>query len=143
MTTFKEHLKASAARVRLWPKWKRNILGPPVGFEPVEVKEMNFKQGKMTLSLAHPHLAHFAEAVAEFFNDAMGVNYVATSFWREDLGPMEIVVQRNDGKTPAQLHQELLMAVETKVPGESRHETALRYIIESENRDSGCANNQD
>ena len=104
---------------------------------------MEFKQGKMTLSLAHPQLAHFAESVADFFNDCRGVNYVSTSFWREDLGPMEIIVQRKDGKTPAQLHQELLMAVERKFQNESRHETALKYIQNAENYgndDLGCGN---
>lgn len=125
----------------MWPFKKKTT--PPAGFEPVEIKEMNFKQGKMTLALAHPHLANFAEAVACFFNDALGVNYVATSFWREDLGPMEIVVQRKDGKTPAQLHQELLMAVERKFPGESRHETALKYIRAAENVPCGCAKTTD
>lgn len=32
------------------------------------------------------------------------------------------------------LYNELLMAVERKFPGESRHETALRYIKEAEAR---------
>ena len=33
-----------------------------------------------------------------------------------------------------QLYDELLYAVETVVPGESRHETALRYIRQAESR---------
>lgn len=32
------------------------------------------------------------------------------------------------------LYDELLFAVETKYPGETRHQTALRYIKERENR---------
>lgn len=35
------------------------------------------------------------------------------------------------------LYYELLWAVETKIPEETRHETALRYIQEAENRDCG------
>ena len=35
------------------------------------------------------------------------------------------------------LYYELLWAVENKYPDETRHETALRYIKEAENRDSG------
>lgn len=35
-------------------------------------------------------------------------------------------------KDIAQLYSELLMAVESKYPGESRHETALRYIRSQE-----------
>ena len=34
------------------------------------------------------------------------------------------------------LYHELLYAVIRKFPGESRHETALRYIMEAENRGS-------
>ena len=34
------------------------------------------------------------------------------------------------------LYYELLGGVETKIPDESRHETALRYIKEAENRGS-------
>ena len=34
-------------------------------------------------------------------------------------------------------YSELLYGVATKHPGESRHETALRYILERENRSSG------
>jgi len=37
------------------------------------------------------------------------------------------------------LYNELIMAVETKYPDESRHETALRYIQQSENRCYGPA----
>jgi len=34
-------------------------------------------------------------------------------------------------------YSEILYGVATKHPGESRHETALRYILERENRSSG------
>jgi hypothetical protein len=37
------------------------------------------------------------------------------------------------------LYHELLMAVESKWPGESRHQTALRYIKQSEHRIFGIA----
>ena len=37
-----------------------------------------------------------------------------------------------DGEA-SRLHQELLYAVARKFPGESRHETALRYIRQAEN----------
>ena len=39
----------------------------------------------------------------------------------------------------SEVYQELLYAVETKCPGETRHETALRYIKEGQNRGSGVA----
>lgn len=37
----------------------------------------------------------------------------------------------------AQKYEQLLLAVATKYPGESRHETALRYIRNAENRCDG------
>ena len=36
------------------------------------------------------------------------------------------------------LYQELIMAVTTKFPNETRHQTALRYIVTAENRKSKC-----
>jgi DNA-binding FadR family transcriptional regulator len=36
-------------------------------------------------------------------------------------------------------YNELIMAVESKFPGETRHETALRYIQQGERRDSSPA----
>jgi len=36
------------------------------------------------------------------------------------------------------LYDALIMEVATKHPGESRHETALRYIRNAENRNSHC-----
>ena len=59
---------------------------------------------------------------------------------------MEVIVQRQEGKTPAQLksalqikYDELLMSVQRKFPDETRHETALRYIKEAENKPCGEA----
>lgn len=117
---------------------------PPPGYEPLSVKEMKFKSGKMTLTMAHPEMAFFAESMVKFFKDTNAVNYVSTSFWHPEEGYIEVIVQRKDMKTPSALHQELLMAVGRKFSGETRHETALRYIKEAEN-DSDCVaklNNQ-
>ena len=101
---------------------------PPEGFEPVQVKELAFKSGEMTLDLAHPNMAIIAESAVKFFEDCSGINYVSMMFWDKSLGNLELIVQRMDGQTPSQLHQELLRAVGNEIPGESRHETALRYI---------------
>jgi len=38
-------------------------------------------------------------------------------------------------------YQELIMAVEKKYEGETRHETALRYIRRAESNDYGAARN--
>ena len=44
----------------------------------------------------------------------------------------------------AALYQELIMAVAKKFPGETRHETALRYIRQRENHCNGlCQSNSD
>jgi hypothetical protein len=39
----------------------------------------------------------------------------------------------------AERYNELIMAVENKYPGETRHETALRYIREAETSNNGPA----
>lgn len=109
---------------------------PPQGYEPVAIKEMEFKQGKLTLALAHPGLLYFANEVVNFFNDCGGINYVTTSFWHPEEGPIELIVRKTDRKSPAELHQELLYAVGQKFPGESRHETALRFIREAQNQNN-------
>jgi len=106
---------------------------PPPGYEPLSVKEMKFEQGNMTLTMSHPEVAFFTESMVKFFKDTNAVNYVTTSFWHPEEGYIEVIVQKKDMMTPSELHQELLMAVERKIPGETRHETALRYIREAEN----------
>lgn len=40
-------------------------------------------------------------------------------------------------------YNELILAVETKYPNESRHETALRYIREAENKDNNVVNKKE
>ena len=49
----------------------------------------------------------------------------------------EIERLRKERDALVQKYNELIMTVATKCPGETRHETALRYILESENRDCG------
>ena len=44
----------------------------------------------------------------------------------------ELIAQRDALQA---LHNELLMAVARKFPGETRHQTALRYIKDRENRE--------
>jgi len=41
------------------------------------------------------------------------------------------------------LYRELILAVEKKCPGETRHETALRYILSAERHDSSQAGKTD
>ncbi len=54
----------------------------------------------------------------------MGTAYLVSDLWREV-------------RQLRALHSELVMAVARKYPGESRHETALRYIRERE-EPKGC-----
>lgn len=42
--------------------------------------------------------------------------------------------QKHDPSDDAELYRELISAVERKFPGETRHQTALRYIREAEER---------
>jgi len=43
------------------------------------------------------------EAMAEWLKDERAVNFVAMNVTSDTHGPLEIVVRRNDGKTPTQL----------------------------------------
>lgn len=52
--------------------------------------------------------------------------------------PMEPYVQPLDFSGTAEKYNELIMAVGNKFPGESRHETALRYIRRMEEPSDIC-----
>lgn len=77
------------------------------GYESVQIKELEFKSGKFTMTAQHPMFVHFVDAMANFFKDTGGENYVSTSFYSPEFGFMEVLIQRQDGKTPAQLKSEL------------------------------------
>ncbi|RLC23193.1 MAG: hypothetical protein DRH56_07865 [Deltaproteobacteria bacterium] len=57
-----------------------------------------------------------------------GEHAVTVGIWCDELS------RRLRGHDRDRLYNELLMAVETKHPGESRHQTALRYIRNAESR---------
>ena len=50
-----------------------------------------------------------------------------------------ILREIEDAFDKADLHTELLYHVQSKFPGETRHETALRYIKQAEQRCNGPA----
>ena len=100
------------------------------------------RTGGLELVASHPGVAMLAAHLAAYFKAQGGINYVEFSAWNAELGELTFTVQRRDGETPAQqaarwksCYHELIMAVGNKYEGESRHETALRYIRQAE---AGC-----
>lgn len=80
----------------------------PPGYEPVTVKEFSFKSGHASLAIQHPLFVHFVEAIVDFFIDAGGENYVSATFFHPKTGPIEVLVQRQEGLTPAQVKDALV-----------------------------------
>uniref|UniRef100_A0A6H1ZG30 Uncharacterized protein n=1 Tax=viral metagenome TaxID=1070528 RepID=A0A6H1ZG30_9ZZZZ len=54
----------------------------------------------------------------------------------EDMYTILSLIDRMPEPKTEDKYMELIMAVENKYPGESRHQTALRYIKEAESRSS-------
>jgi len=86
-----------------WFKKKK----PPEGFLPVSGMQIDFVTGKASMVVEHEYVVYFAEEMAKYFKNAKGVNYVSVQCWHKGTGPLEIIVQRSEGKTPAQINLEL------------------------------------
>lgn len=93
----------------------------PEGYEHVSVKEMQFKGGQYTLTAEHPAFVHFTDSIVRYFIDAGGINFVSTGFYHPDTGPIEVVIQRKEGKTPT----EKLNDLETKYSEDVNFLTSL------------------
>jgi len=79
----------------------------PEGSEPISVKKIEFKSGVSTVTIAHPLFPIITDALIDIFKDAKGVNYLSIGIWRKDVGELEVILQRQEGKTPAQLKHEI------------------------------------
>jgi len=80
---------------------------PPEGSEPISVKKIEFKSGVSTITVAHPLFPVIIDSLVDLFKDSKGENYLSMGIWREDVGALEVILQRQEGKTPAQLKYEL------------------------------------
>jgi hypothetical protein len=97
-------------------KWIKNLFGfclrrvmrsSGVDKQNILIREFEFKDNTTTMVLQHPEFARLAEGIVGFFKAKGGINYVATDMYHPELGFFEIIVQRKNGKTPAQLNMEL------------------------------------
>ena len=68
-----------------------------------------------------------------------GINKFDTDVdaWEQTILVIEAELNEATNDSTAEKYEELIMAVENKYRGESRHQTALRYIKEREYRDFG------
>jgi len=73
----------------------------------VECKKMVFEKGHWDLFLSHPVMAVVVAEAVDMFAQAGGINYVSFRVMTKSSGPMELIIQRALGKTPAELNAEL------------------------------------
>jgi len=79
----------------------------PEGSEPISVKKIEFKSGVSTITVAHPLFPVIIDSLINLFKDSKGENYLSIGIWREDVGALEVILQQQEGKTPAQLKHEI------------------------------------
>lgn len=72
-----------------------------------EIKEINIKPGETNIIMKYPGLQEFVKNVMDFFQEARGINYVSFTAESEEHGQFEIIIQRKNGKTPAEINSEL------------------------------------
>jgi len=74
----------------------------------MECPRMIYENGKCDLVVSHPLLAHIARESGDLFEQGGGINYVAFRVEGTSAhGPLEIIIQRAMGKTPAEMNVEL------------------------------------
>jgi hypothetical protein len=73
-------------------------------FASLEV--MSVEDAKVALDLKGKLVGVFAAAMADEFRQAGGINFVEFDILSKDLGPLTLLMQRKEGKTPAEMHDE-------------------------------------
>lgn len=91
---------------RFFKRFSKEQQTPPPGL-PVSEFEFDFISGRAPITLAHPMMVPIVNALANMIKDHEFKHYLAMTFWRKDVGPFEVIVQKADGKTTAQKNTEL------------------------------------
>lgn len=73
----------------------------------VTIKELHVKDGRIDMAVEHPIFAKMCEEIARLWHKTGGENYVELNCWTKATGPINIMIQRVEGKTPAQVNVEL------------------------------------
>lgn len=77
-----------------------------------ELVEMHYDKNGLNFTMKHPIIPTIAEHLAEAFKAAGGINFVSFEIDHTDLGPLELVMQRRWGKTPANMAHRYRIALE-------------------------------
>ena len=122
---------------------------PPEGYCDIRKIEYSPDRGLQVIA-KHPLFSMFINDLVEMFYKADAVNFFSLCAWHPKAGELEIIVKRREGKTQGEVlrelraqYEELIMAVSKKFPEETRHQTALRYIMERENSSNDSGAKQD
>jgi hypothetical protein len=73
----------------------------------VKIEELHFKDGRLDIATSHPVIAAFMEELLRFWHETNAENYLELTVASKATGPVNIMFQRTEGKTPAQVNVEL------------------------------------
>ena len=98
--------------------------------QPLNVQELHYVNGAFDIKATHPLAASLFNEVCGLFISGGGENYFQMDGFHPKTGPINIIVQRQEGKNPAQLTVELRAElVEEKARSEKYRSTLI---------DTGC-----
>lgn len=87
--------------------WVRRRLRSRAAGKALGIDAMELEKNTMEMSVQHPLFAALIEAAAELFASTPAQNFLSMRGYHPKIGPLEIIVQKKLGKTPADLVQEL------------------------------------
>ena len=101
----------------------------------LKFKGLDYGYNPLEPVIAKPLVMLLAKIFGKKIISIDGDHVLITYIWLDEVYvAKEMII---DNWFYSKQYQELIMAVESKYPNESRHETALRYIRERESRRSG------
>ena len=71
--------------------------------QPLNVQELHYKDGAFDIKATHPLAASLFNEVCGLFISGGGENYFQMDGYHPKTGPIQIIVQRAEGKNPAQV----------------------------------------
>lgn len=89
--------------------------------EPAYVRKALIVRDMVRVDVDHPAISWLVQACGDFFENARVMNYVMLDFTHPKVGSMTVTVQKNSGKTPTRVNNELQDEV-------ARLKSALRDI---------------
>jgi hypothetical protein len=79
--------------------------------EALHIEKLHYENGKLELSGTHPLGEAVIAALVSVFVSSFSENYLEMQVYHPDVGPLAVILQRIEGKTPAQVASELRAVV--------------------------------